>query len=178
MRHRLFPRGVLNKVLYSEAPPRGLFYTKKREVQRPDWKADHNNVTYIQCFFITSFSAGHTSLLQVYRCYWIYDKNYNITGIPFWAQKVPLSYTCNWKMLPLSHTYNLGQNCWENCIFGQHFSKHRSCAGSSLSPFPWKQCCCVFKRKPDPWVLVGSNIELGERVFFPQRCRFRNSFVA
>ena len=61
---------------------------------------------------------------------------------------------------------------------GKHFSKHRSCTGSSLSPFPWKQCCCVFKRKPDPWAFVGSNIELGEGVFFPQRRRFGNSFVA
>ena len=75
-------------------------------------------------------------------------------------------------------TYSLGQNCWENCILGQHFSKNRSCTGSSLSPFPWKQCCCVFKRKPDPWAFVGSNIESGEGVFFPQRRRFGNSFVA
>ena len=30
------------------------------------------------------------------------------------------------------------KNCWENCILGKHFSKHRSCTGSSLSPFPWK----------------------------------------
>ena len=75
-------------------------------------------------------------------------------------------------------SYNLGQNCWENCILGQHFSKHCSCTGSSLSPFPWKQCCCVFKRKPDPWAFVGSNIELGEGVFFLQRRRFENSFVA
>ena len=70
---------------------------------------------------------------------------------------------------PTFTSYNLGQNCWENCILGQHFSKQRSCTGSSLSPFPWKQCCCVFKRKPDPWVFEGSNIELGEGVFFPQR---------
>ena len=62
--------------------------------------------------------------------------------------------------------YNLGQNCWENCILGQHFWKHHSCTGSSLSPFPWKQCCCVFKGKPDPWAFVGSNIELGEGFFF------------
>ena len=48
------------------------------------------------------------------------------------------------------------------------FSKHRSCAGSSLSLFPWKQCCCVFKRKPEPWAFVGSNIELGEGDFSPQ----------
>ena len=75
-------------------------------------------------------------------------------------------------------TNNLGQNCWENCILGQHFSKHRTCTGSSLSPFPWKQCCCVFKRKPDPWAFVGSNIGLGEGVFLPQRRRFGNSFVA
>ena len=81
------------------------------------------------------------------------------------------------KLKPLT-TYNLGQNCWENCILGEHFSKNRSCTGSSLSPFPWKQCCCVFKRKPDPWAFVGSNIELGEGVFFPQRRRFGNSFVA
>ena len=70
--------------------------------------------------------------------------------------------------LPPFSTYNLGQNCWENCILGQHFSKHRSCTGSSLSPFPWKQCCCVFKRKPDPWAFAGSNIELGEGAFSPQ----------
>ena len=34
------------------------------------------------------------------------------------------------------------------------------------------------QRKPDLWEFVGSNIELGERVFFPQRRRFKNSFVA
>ena len=73
--------------------------------------------------------------------------------------------------------YNLGQNCWENCVLGEHFSKHRSCTGSSLSPFPWKQCCCVLKRKPDPWAFLGSNIELGEGDFFPQRRRFGNAFV-
>ena len=77
-----------------------------------------------------------------------------------------------------SECYNLEQNCWENCILGQNFSKHRSCIGSSLSPFPWKQCCCVFKKKPGPWALVGSNIELGEGVFFPQTRPFGNSFVA
>ena len=32
------------------------------------------------------------------------------------------------------YSYNLEQNCWENCILGQHFSKHRSCTSSSLSP--------------------------------------------
>ena len=73
--------------------------------------------------------------------------------------------------------YNLGQNCWENCVLGEHFSKHRSCTGSSLSPFPWKQCCCVLKRKPDPWAFLGSNIELGEGDFFPQRRPFGNTFV-
>ena len=26
----------------------------------------------------------------------------------------------------------------DNCILGKHFSKCRSCTGSSLSPFPWK----------------------------------------
>ena len=84
-----------------------------------------------------------------------------------------------WMQCPkASQDYNLGQNCWENCILGQHFSKHRSCTGSSLSPFPWKQCCCVFKRKPDPWAFVASNIELGEGVFFMQRRPFGNSFVA
>ena len=30
----------------------------------------------------------------------------------------------------------------------------------------------------DPWAFVGSNIELGEAVFFPQRRRFGNSFLA
>ena len=37
-----------------------------------------------------------------------------------------------------------------------------------LPSFPKKQCCCVFKRKPDAWAFVGSNIELGEGVFSPQ----------
>ena len=36
----------------------------------------------------------------------------------------------------------------------------------------------VFERKPDPWAFVGSNIELGEGDFFPQRRYFGNSFVA
>ena len=45
------------------------------------------------------------------------------------------------------------------------------------SPSPWKQCCCVFKRKPDPWAFVGSNFELGEGVFFMQSHWFGNSFV-
>ena len=33
------------------------------------------------CFFHNNISAGHTSLLQVYRCYWIYDRNYKIQYI-------------------------------------------------------------------------------------------------
>ena len=33
-------------------------------------------------------------------------------------------------------------------------------------------------QKSDPWACVGSNIELGEGDFFPQRRRFGNSFVA
>ena len=61
---------------------------------------------------------------------------------------------------------------------GKFFAKHRSCTVSSLSPFLWKQCCCVFKRKPVAWAFVGSNIELGKGDFFPQRRRFGNSFVA
>ena len=69
---------------------------------------------------------------------------------------------------PLFPTYNLRQNCWENCILRTHFSKHRSGTGCSLSLFPWKQCLCVFKRKPAPLAFVGSNIELGEGVFSPQ----------
>ena len=28
---------------------------------------------------------------------------------------------------------------------------------SPPSPSPWKQCCCVFKRKPDPWAFVERN---------------------
>ena len=36
------------------------------------------------------------------------------------------------------------------------------------SPSRWKQCCCVFKRKPDPWAFVGSNFGLGEGVIFTQ----------
>ena len=65
----------------------------------------------------------------------------------------------------------------ENCILRENFSKHRNFTSSSLSPFPWKQCY-VFKRKPDPWAFVGSNIELREGDFFPQRCHFGNSIVA
>ena len=34
------------------------------------------------------------------------------------------------------------------------------------------------KKKPDPWAFVGSNIELGEGLFFPQRRHSGNSFVA
>ena len=44
--------------------------------------------------------------------------------------------------------------------------------------YTWTACCYVFKRKPDPWAFVGSNIELGEGVFFAQRRRFGNSFDA
>ena len=52
------------------------------------------------------------------------------------------------------------------------------CTGSFLSPLPWKQCFCIFKRKPDPWAFVGRNIHLSEGNFFPQSRRFGNSFVA
>ena len=105
--------------------------------------------------------------------------------LPCWSALIAFSFSL-WfltfsqlcYLIFVNSSYNLGHNCWENCILGQHFSKHRSCTGSSLSPFPWKQCCCVFKRKRDPWAFVGSNIELGEGVFFPQRRRFRNTFVA
>ena len=65
-----------------------------------------------------------------------------------------------------SKTYNLGQNCWESCKLEEHFSKHRSCYRFSLSPFPRKQCCCVFRRKPGPSAFVGSNIELGKVISF------------
>ena len=39
------------------------------------------------------------------------------------------------------------------------------------------QCCGVLKRKPDPWAFLGSNIELGEEDFFPQRRRLGNTFI-
>ena len=48
----------------------------------------------------------------------------------------------------------------------------------SSAPSPESNVVVYFKRKPDPWAFVGSNIELGEGVFFPQRRRFGNSFVA
>ena len=92
---------------------------------------------------------------------------------PLWAQKKDIGAASQMLL-----TDNLWQNCWENCVLGEHFSKHHSCTGYSLSSFPWKQCCCVFKRKLDPWAFVGSNIELGEGDFFPQRHGFGNSFVA
>ena len=36
----------------------------------------------------------------------------------------------------------------------------------------------VYLKKPDPWALVGNNIQLEEADFFPQLRRFGNSFVA
>ena len=109
-------------------------------------------------------------LILYFQCYFCEKVKMHMSERPKRPELIPVSLA--WSI------YNLGQNCWENCILGQRFSKHRSCSGSSLSPFPWKQCCCVFKRKPDPWAFVGSNIELGQGVFFPQRRRFGNSFVA
>ena len=53
------------------------------------------------CFTLPTTFPKTNSFIH-YRCYWIYDRNYNI--IPFWAEKVPLSYTFNWKMVPLPHT--------------------------------------------------------------------------
>ena len=50
------------------------------------------------------------------------------------------------KLKPLT-TYNLGQNCWENCILGQHFSKNRSCTGSSLCPLPLKAMLLCIQKK-------------------------------
>ena len=53
------------------------------------------------CFTLPTTFPKTNSFIH-YRCHWIYDRNYNI--IPFWAEKVPLSYTFNWKMVPLPHT--------------------------------------------------------------------------
>ena len=44
-------------------------------------------------------------------------------------------------------------------------------------PSPESDVVVYSKRKPDPWAFVGSNIELGEGDFFPQRRRLGNSFV-
>ena len=99
----------------------------------------------------------------------------------FWSLLEPLgrykTTTPAWN--PASYSgHNLEQNCFESCIIGESFSKHRSCTDSSLSSSPWKQCCCVFKRKPDSSAFVGSNIELGEGDFFPRSRCFGNSFVS
>ena len=45
-------------------------------------------------------------------------------------------------------SYNLGQNCLENCILGEHFPKHPSCIDSSHSPSPREAMLCV-QKKPD-----------------------------
>ena len=108
------------------------------------------NIMYLMWAFIYSATRKAVNTWNILGMFIVYDQSQQRSG---------------------HVNYNLEQNCWENCILGQHFSKHPSCTGSSLSPFPWKQCCCVFKRKPDPWAFVGSNIELGEGVFFPQRRR-------
>ena len=48
---------------------------------------------------------------------------WNSTTLP--SRSLLLVLQC-WQM-SLSMIYNLGQNCWENCALGEHFSRHRSC---------------------------------------------------
>ena len=62
-------------------------------------------------------------------------------------------------------SYNLGQNCLENCVLGEHFPKHPSCIDSSHSPSPWKQCC-VFKKRLIPGRLQGAALNWGEGISF------------
>ena len=47
---------------------------QKREVQRLLQSWSEQRVLFLH----NNISAGHTSLLQVYRCYWTYDRNHNI----------------------------------------------------------------------------------------------------
>lgn len=73
--------------------------------------------------------------------------------------------------------YNLGQN---PCVLGEYFSKLYLVAVGAWffpPPFPWKQCCCVFKRKTHLWTFVGNNVELAEGGSFMQSRWFENSFV-
>lgn len=73
--------------------------------------------------------------------------------------------------------YNLGQN---SCVLGEYFSKLYLVAVGAWffpPPFPWKQCCCVFKRKTHIWTFVGNNVELAEGGSFMQSRWFENSFV-
>ena len=64
-------------------------------------------------------------------------------------------------------SYNLGQNCLENCILGEHFPKHpiRSCIDSSHSPSPRKQCC-VFKKSLIPERLQEAALNWGRGISF------------
>ena len=76
---------MLRRCLKRTTPP-WLWIILKNEKYKDYWKADHNNVYML---FLNNISAGHTSLLEVYWCYWIYDRNYNIIPtfsiyIKFW----------------------------------------------------------------------------------------------
>ena len=61
---------------------------------------------------------------------------------------------------------------------GSIFLNNIAVRGSSFSPFPESNVVVYSKESgPDSWAFVGSNIELGEGDFFPQRHCFGNSFV-
>ena len=76
---------------------------------------------------------------------------------------------------PLFPTYNLRQNCWENCILGQHFSKHRSCTSSSL--FPLKAMLLRIQKKAWSLGVCRKQHWIGGRGFLSAIRRSGNSFV-
>ena len=63
-------------------------------------------------------------------------------------------------------SYNLGQNCWENSILGQHFSKHHSCTGSSLSPSPESNVVVYSKESLIPGRLWEATLNWGKGFSF------------
>ena len=65
--------------------------------------------------------------------------------------------------------YNLGQNCWANCILGQHFSKHRSCTGSSLS---LKAMLLCIQKKAWSLGVCGKQHWIGGRGFLSAKASF------
>ena len=64
------------------------------------------------------------------------------------------------------NTYNLGQNCWENSILGQHFPKHRSCTGCSLSPSPESNVVVYSKESLIPGRLWEATLNWGKGFSF------------
>ena len=104
-------------------------------------KAKPSKKTFRAVYLLKWVTSKNSVTLRHFQT-WPKNGTADLQVVNYWASvsttTIASSFAC---VLSSVSTYNLGQNCWQNCILRQHFSKNRSCTGSSPFPLPWKQCC-------------------------------------